>query len=122
MLSSVMTVPAGSVLSSWAALEELLAALPKGAPCLRADGLWGSSRALVVAALRERTGRPILLLTPGPSPRHRMAQDVAFFVASISGGPAAGGDDGEHARVLEFPSGTGTSWRGTRHREPDAER
>ncbi|HVC65745.1 MAG TPA: hypothetical protein VNF52_09705, partial [Candidatus Dormibacteraeota bacterium] len=117
-----MNVPAGSVLSKWAALEELLAALPKGAPCLRADGLWGSSRALVVAALRERTGRPILLLTPGPSPRHQMAQDAAFFVSSISGAPAAGDDDGEHARVLEFPSGTGTSWRGTRHREPDAER
>jgi transcription-repair coupling factor (superfamily II helicase) len=116
-----MTVPAGSVLSRWAALDELLAALPMGAPCLRADGLWGSSRALVVAALRERTGRPILLLTPGPSPRHRMARDTAFFVASIAGAPAAG-DDGEHARVLEFPSGTGTSWRGTRHREPDAER
>jgi transcription-repair coupling factor (superfamily II helicase) len=122
LLSSVMNVPAGSVLSKWAALEELLAALPKGAPCLRADGLWGSSRALVVAALRERTDRPILLLTPGPSPRHRMAQDAAIFVSSISGGPAAGDDDGEHARVLEFPSGTGTSWRGTRHREPDAER
>ena len=117
-----MTVPAGSVLSRWAALEELLAALAKGAPCLRADGLWGSSRALVVAALRERTGRPILLLTPGPSPRHRMAQDAAFFVASISGGPAAGGDDGEHAACSSSPRAPATSWRGTRHREPDAER
>src|SRR5216683_6157776 len=117
-----MIVPPESVLSRWAALDDVLAALARGVPCLRADGLWGSSRALVVAALRERTGRPILLLTPGPSPRHRMALDAAFFVSSISGGPAAGDDDGEHARVLEFPSGTGTSWRGTRHREPDAER
>ena len=126
VLSSVMTVPAGSVLCRWAALEELLAALTTGALCLRADGLWGSSRALVTAALRERTGRPILLLTPGPSQRHRMAQDAAFFVASVSGGPATDGGDleqsGEHSRVLEFPSGTGTSWRGKLHREPDAER
>ena len=122
VLSSVMIVPPESVLSRWAALDDVLAALARGAPCLRADGLWGSSRALGVAALRQRTGRPILLLTPGPSPRHRMAQDAAFFVSSLSGGPAGGGDDGEDSRVLEFPSGTGASWRGTRHREPDAER
>ncbi|HTG12172.1 MAG TPA: DEAD/DEAH box helicase, partial [Candidatus Eisenbacteria bacterium] len=122
MLSSVMIVPAGSVLSRWAAFEELLAALTTGALCLRADGLWGSSRALVTAVLRERTGRPILLLTPGPSQRHRMAQDAAFFVASVSGGLATDGGSGEHSRVLEFPSGTGTSWRGRLHREPDAER
>ena len=94
-----MIVPPESVLSRWAALDDVLAALARGVPCLRADGLWGSSRALVVAALRERTGRPILLLTPGPSPRHRMALDAAFFVSSISGGPAAGDDDGEIGRA-----------------------
>jgi transcription-repair coupling factor (superfamily II helicase) len=117
-----MTVPAEAVLSRWAALDEVLAALSEGVPCLRADGLWGSSRALLVAWLRERTGRPILVLTPGPSPRHRMARDTAFFVSSLSGGPAGAGEDGDEARVLEFPSGSGASWRGRRHREPDAER
>src|SRR5712692_9985453 len=116
-----MTVSAESVLARWAALEEVLAALPKGVACLRAEGLWGSSRALVVAGLLQRTGRPILVLTPGPSQRHRLAQDTAFFLSTLSGGLAADGalDEG---RVLEFPSGTGASWRGNRHREPDAER
>jgi transcription-repair coupling factor (superfamily II helicase) len=116
-----MTVSAESVLSRWAALEEVLAALSKGAPCLRADGLWGSSRALAVAGLLQRSGRPLLVLTPGPSQRHRMAQDTAFFLATLSGGPVEEGALGE-GRVLEFPSGTGASWRGNRHREPDAER
>ena len=116
-----MIVSAESVLARWAALEEVLAALPKGVACLRADGLWGSSRALVVAGLLQRTGRPILVLTPGPSQRHRLAQDTAFFLSTLSGAPVADGalDEG---RVLEFPSGTGASWRGNRHREPDAER
>jgi transcription-repair coupling factor (superfamily II helicase) len=116
-----MTVSVGSVLSRWAALDEVLAALSRGVPCLRADGLWGSSRALSVAALLQSTGRPILVLTPGPSQRHQLARDTAFFLSTLSGGPAPEGATGE-GRVLEFPSGTGASWRGNRHREPDAER
>src|SRR5262245_46890799 len=114
-----MIVSAESVLTRWAAFEEVLAALSRGVPCLRADGLWGSSRALAIAGLMPRTGRPLLVLTPGPSPRHRMAQDAGFFLSTLSGGrpDTVGG-----GRVLEFPSGTGASWRGHRHREPDAER
>ena len=116
-----MTVALESLRSRWAALEEVLAALSRGVPCLRADGLWGSSRGLAVAALLQRTGRPVLLLAPGPAPRHRMARDAAFFLSTLSGVTlqAADADEG---RVLEFPSGTGASWRGNRHREADAER
>jgi hypothetical protein len=47
-----------SILSRWAALEELSTALARGAPCLQADGLWGSSRSLVVAALVKHTAGP----------------------------------------------------------------
>ena len=115
-----MSVSAQSVLSRWAAFDEVLAALSKGVPCLRADGLWGSSRALATAGLLQRSGRPILLLAPGPVQRHQAAQDTAFFLATLSGGPVDG-PVGE-GRVLEFPSGSGASWRGGRHREPDAER
>ena len=114
-----MIASAESVLTRWAAFEEVLAALSRGVPCLRADGLWGSSRALVIAGLLQRTGRPLLVLTPGPAPRHQMAQDTGFFLSTLSGGLADPEDEG---RVLEFPSGTGASWRGRRHREPDAER
>jgi transcription-repair coupling factor (superfamily II helicase) len=114
-----MIVSAESVLTRWAAFEEVLAALSRGVPCLRADGLWGSSRALAIAGLMQRTGRPVLVLTPGPSTRHRMAQDTGFFLSTLSGGRADAVGEG---RVLEFPSGTGASWRGHRHREPDAER
>ncbi|HKX01920.1 MAG TPA: hypothetical protein VJX71_05445, partial [Methylomirabilota bacterium] len=105
-----MSVSAPSVLSRWAAFDEVLAALAKGAPCLRADGLWGSSRALATAGLLQRSGRPILVLTPGPVQRHQAARDTAFFLATLSGG-GADGPIGE-GRVLEFPSGTGASWRG----------
>ncbi|HET8579164.1 MAG TPA: transcription-repair coupling factor [Methylomirabilota bacterium] len=102
-----------SALSRWAALQELSAAITKGAPCLQADGLWGSARALVVAALLRDTGRPAVLLTAGAPERHRASLDLAFFLASLGGAPD---------RVLEFPSGPAVSWRGGRHREPDAER
>ena len=115
-----MTVSAASVLTRWGAFEEVLATLSRGVPCLRADGLWGSSRALAIAGVLQRTGRPILLLTPGPVQRHQAAQDTSFFVGALSGGPAEA-PVGE-GRVLEFPSGSGASWRGGRHREPDAER
>jgi transcription-repair coupling factor (superfamily II helicase) len=101
------------VLSRWAALQELSAALVKGVPCLQADGLWGSARALVVAALLRDSGRGALLLTAGSPERHRAALDFGFFLAAL-GGTAD--------RVLEFPSGPAVSWRGGRHREPDAER
>src|SRR5260370_20543414 len=116
----VMSVSAQSVLSRWAAFDEVLAALSKGVPCLRADGLWGSSRALTIAGLLQRTGRPILVLAPGPVQRHQAAQDTAFFLATLSGVPVDG-PLGE-GRVLEFPSRSGASWRGGRHREPDAGR
>jgi transcription-repair coupling factor (superfamily II helicase) len=102
-----------SALSRWAALQELSAAIARGVPCLQADGLWGSSRALVVAALLQETGRAALLLTGGAPERHRASLDLAFFLASLGGAPD---------RVLEFPSGSALSWRGGRHRDPDAER
>ncbi|HYB70532.1 MAG TPA: hypothetical protein VEH80_07680, partial [Candidatus Bathyarchaeia archaeon] len=119
--SYVMTATVESVLSRWAALEEILAALAKGSPCLRADGLWGSARALTVAAVLQRTGRASLVLTPGPSQRHQLAKDAEFFLSTLSGGSVDADAVGD-GRVLEFPSGTGASWRGNRHREPDAER
>jgi transcription-repair coupling factor (superfamily II helicase) len=100
-----------SVLSRWAALEELLAVLAKGVPCLQADGCWGSSRALVTAAVAHETGRPALVLTGGQVERHRAALDIAFFLASLGG----------QRRVLEFPTGQPAAWRG-RHREQEAER
>ncbi len=102
-----------SVLSRWAAFKDLLAALAKGVPCLQADGLWGSARALVVAVLLRDTGRATLVLTAGSPERHRVWLDLGFFLEALGGAPD---------RVLEFPSGPAASWRGGRHREPDAER
>ncbi len=109
-----MTVAASdSLLSRWAALAELSAALSRGVPCLQADGLWGSARVLVAAALVKETGRPALILAPGTVERHRMAEDTRFFLRSLG---AAGG-----ALVLEFPPAEPASWRG-RHRDHAAER
>jgi len=101
------------ILSRWAALGELGAALARGVPCLQTDGLWGSARALVTAALVSETGRPALLLAPGMPERHRMAEDARFFLDSLEGAGAA--------PVLEFPPSEPASWRG-RHRDHAAER
>jgi transcription-repair coupling factor (superfamily II helicase) len=102
-----------SILSRWAALEELSTALARGVPCLQADGLWGSSRSLVVAALVKHTGRAALLMAPGTAERHRLAEDVRFFLGSL-GGP-------DLPPVLEFPPAEPASWRG-RHKDHAAER
>src|SRR5437879_13002300 len=68
-----------SILSRWAALGELSTALAQGVACLEAQGLWGSSRALVVSAFVRDTGRPVLYLSPGTAERHRAAEDLRFF-------------------------------------------
>src|SRR5882724_357947 len=102
-----------SILSRWAALEELSTALARGVPCLQADGLWGSSRSLVVAALVKHTGRAALLMAPGTAERHRLAEDVRFFLGGL--------DAADAAPVLEFPPAEPASWRG-RHKDHAAER
>ena len=99
-----MTVTASeSILSSWAALGELSAGLAQGVPRLEAQGLWGSSSALVVAALIGDSGRPALYVSPGTAERHRAAEDLRFFWKTLK--PAT-------ARVLEFPPAEPAGWRG----------
>src|SRR5262249_53694866 len=106
-------VAPASILSRWAALEELSTALARGSPCLEADGLWGSSRSLAVAALVKHTGRAALVMAPGTAERHRLAEDLRFFLGSL--------DASGVAPVLEFPPAEPTSWRG-RHKDHAAER
>jgi len=110
-----------SVLARWAAYQSLSAALAEGVLCAQADGLWGSSRALVLAAILRETGRPILSLTASAADRHRAARDITFFLAAL---PALSGRGGVPVAgsVLEFPSEQPAAWRGARHREHDAER
>ena len=110
-----------STLSRWAAFGELSSALAEGVLCAQAVGLWGSSRALVLAALLRDTGRPILAIHASAADRHRSALDVSSFVASLA--ESAGRDAlPPSSRVLEFPSEQPVSWHGGRHREHDAER
>src|ERR1700694_3692304 len=92
-----------SLLSRWAALGELSAALAQGVACLEAQGLWGSSRALVVSALVRDTGRPVLYLFPGTGERPRAAEDIRFFRAPL---------DPSSAPVLDFPPAEPSSWHG----------
>ncbi|HYB41464.1 MAG TPA: CarD family transcriptional regulator, partial [Candidatus Methylomirabilis sp.] len=110
-----------SVLSRWAAFEELRTSLAGGAPCLEATGLWGSSRALVIAGLAHGAGRPILLVTAGPVERHRGAVDIGFFLSSLALGTAAR-EGAAGRRVLELPAPESGSNRGGRNREQAAER
>ena len=110
-----------STLSRWAAFGELSSVLAQGVLCAQAIGLWGSSRALVLAALLRDTGRPILAIHASAADRHRSALDVASFVASLA--ESAGRDAlPPSSRVIEFPSEQPVSWHGGRHREHDAER
>ncbi len=116
-----MTVSAPeSLLSRWAALQDLRAALAQGVPCLEAGGLWGASRALLIAALVQATRRQALVLTAGPVERHRAALDLGFFLSSW---PSVAGrnDSLRGRRVLEFPPVESASWRGARRREQAAE-
>jgi transcription-repair coupling factor (superfamily II helicase) len=116
-----MTVSApDSLLSRWAALGDLEAALAQGVPCLEASALWGAARALVIAALVHATDRTALVVTAGQAERHRMALDLGFFLASLSGGAAASGTLARRP-VLELPPAEPASWQGARHREHDAE-
>ncbi|HEV8529807.1 MAG TPA: transcription-repair coupling factor [Methylomirabilota bacterium] len=101
-----------STLFRWAALGELSTALAQGVVRLEAQGLWGSSRALVVAALVRDTGRPLLYLSPGTAERHRAAEDVRFFRDTL---------DSSSVPVLEFPPAEPSAWHG-RHRDHVAER
>src|SRR5215472_10736742 len=107
-----------SVLSRWAAFQELSAALTEGALCVQANGLWGSSRALVLAAILQDSGRPVLSVAASAADRNRAARDLAFFLDTMPPGPR----DRPGRRVLEFPSEQPAAWRGARHREHDAER
>src|SRR6266481_8565677 len=101
-----------SLLSRWAALGELSTALAQGVACLEAQGLWGSSRALLVSAFVRDTGRPVLYLSPGTPERHRAAEDIRFFRDTL---------DSARIPVLEFPPAEPSSWHG-RHRDHVAER
>ncbi len=110
-----MTVSvSAAVLSRWAAFQELSSALADGVLCAQADGLWGSSRGLVLAAFLRETGRPVVSLAASAADRHRAARDIAFFLATLPASAAG--------PVLEFPSEQPAAWRGARHREHDAER
>ena len=103
-------------MSRWAALGDVRTALAEGVPCLEASGLWGASRALLVAALIETMERPVLVVAAGPAERHRTAQDLGFFRGAWSSAAPPG-----ESRVLEFPPAESTSGRGSRHREQAAE-
>src|SRR5258705_10922945 len=108
-----------SFLSRWGALSDLRAAVSRGVPALEASGLWGASRALVVAALVASSRRPLLILAPGSAERHRAALDLGYFLSTWPS--SMGVDDAPPiGRVLEFPPEESGSWRG-RHREQAAE-
>jgi transcription-repair coupling factor (superfamily II helicase) len=75
---------------------------------------------LLAAVLRE-TRRTMLVVTAAPAERHRAARDLEFFLASLS--PDAGRNEAPGSRsVIECPPAEPSSWRGARHREPEAER
>ena len=103
-----------SALARWSALDDLARALARGAPRVEAHGVWGSARALTVAALAERARRPALVVVAGQAQVHATALDLAFFLSSLARDGAG--------RVLELPPPVPAGWRAGRHHEQDAER
>ncbi len=94
---SFMVVPAQpSPLARWAPFQALSGAFARGEPCLQVDGLWGSSRALIVSALLRDADRPTLVLLADLPTLHRMCRDLRFFDAALAG---------PSSRVVEFPPG-----------------
>jgi len=61
-----------------AGFRQVEAALGEGRSC-RAEGLWGSSAACLVAALGARTSRPILCVVPHVEEAEAFAEDLALF-------------------------------------------
>ncbi len=102
-----------SLLARWAPFQALSGAFAKGDPCLVADGLWGSSRALTVAALLRESGGSALVLVPDLAAIRRMCQDLRFFATAFGDPPS---------RVEEFPPPQPSFWRGGRQREEEGER
>ncbi len=92
-------------LQDWAPYRALSEAWGAGAPRLRASGLTGGARALVVRALLGGQERPTLVLASGLVEVQRWAGDLRFF----------------GARVLELIPPPPRVWRGGRHRESEGE-
>jgi transcription-repair coupling factor (superfamily II helicase) len=111
---SFMAVPVQPfLLAQWAPFQALAGAFAEGDPCLRVDGLWGSARALVAAALLRETGRPALVLVADRSALDRMCRDLRFFEGAL---------DVPSRRAVEFPAGQPAFWRGRPQPEEAAER
>lgn len=49
---------------------------------VQVSGLWGSSRALFLAGLRKKTGRPLVIVEPSSAAAEKLAEDLRFFAAS----------------------------------------
>jgi transcription-repair coupling factor (superfamily II helicase) len=94
------------MLREWPAFEALAKSFAQGEVCLRVAGLTGAARALAVAELLQTHPRPALVVVASMADAHRWTQDLKFF-----GTPA-----------LEFASPEPRLWRGSHHREADAER
>ena len=111
---SFMAVPVQPfLLAQWAPFQALAGAFAEGDPCLRVDGLWGSSRSLVAAALLRETGRPALVLVGDRSGLDRMCRDLRFFEQAL---------DVPSRLAVEFPPGQPAFWRGRPQREEAGER
>jgi transcription-repair coupling factor (superfamily II helicase) len=94
------------MLSAWPAFQALAKGFAEGEDCLRAAGLTGSARALVVAELVRAHPRAVLVVVPTLAEVRQWGQDLRFF-----GAPG-----------IEFPEREPRLWRGARQRESDAER
>ncbi len=105
--------PPVPALAEWGDLVRARAAVRAAAGRIGLEGLWGSAKALALAALLP-PDRPACVLVPAGAAAGRMLDDLRAF-AALTGGKAP-------EAVALFPTPHAALWRGGAEREEDAER
>ncbi|HKV40635.1 MAG TPA: hypothetical protein VJX67_15590, partial [Blastocatellia bacterium] len=74
-------------------------------------GMAGSARALLVAALERRTGRPVIFVTGSAREAEELQPGVEFFHAAL--GPGLARSSSSHGGVVALPSSESDPYDGT---------
>ncbi|MBI5755909.1 MAG: transcription-repair coupling factor [Nitrospirae bacterium] len=67
--------------------SDVIDTILKGKRTGRISGLWGSSKALFLATLSEKTGRPIFVITPDNETAESLLTDLHFFSSWVTSRP-----------------------------------
>jgi transcription-repair coupling factor (superfamily II helicase) len=100
-------------LTDWGELSRARDALARGQARVALEGLWGSAKALALAAVLP-AGRPAAIVAADAASVGRVVDDLRAFLGTLGGKSAAD--------VAPVPTPHQVLWRGGAEREEDAER